>query len=52
MLTEAAARWTIFVVFFFWDLGFLEVQTDNRLNNDCWLGEAVMGIVPKQLWMK
>jgi len=50
MLTKAAARWTTFVAFFFWDSSFLKVQADSRLNTDCWLGGEVMEIVPKQQW--
>jgi len=50
MLTEGVARWTTFIAFFFRDLGFSEVQTDNWLNTDCWLGGEVMGIILKQQW--
>jgi len=48
MLTEAAARWSTFVAFFFRDLDFSEVWTDNWLNTDCWLGGKVVEIVLKQ----
>jgi len=52
MLTEAAARWRISFVFFFWGLDLSEVCTDNRLNTDCWFGEDVVGIDPKQHWIE
>jgi len=50
MLTEAAARWITSVAFFFRDPGLLEVRPDNKLITDCWLGDEIIEMVPKQQW--
>jgi len=50
MLTEAIARWTTFVSFFFQDPGFSAVRADNWLNTDCWLEKEVVGMIPKEQW--